>query len=524
MTRPDPPEWAVAALLGASVFALYASFLGYAPPGLHQHEVFFGLHAQAIAKTAHDLDGRLLPLYFRIRLNGIDLWFHPVLVYATAPWLVVLRLSHVALRLPTALVGTLNVVLVYLLARRLFRRTSSALAAGVLLALTPAHFIMSRLAENYLYLVAVILAWLLCLLPEGDSRRSWHLIVGGLLLGLGVYTYLGGLVMMPICVILTIATLFVFERDRFLTGSIAIVVSFGLTLVPLALWMRAHPDAFGTLAGRYEFYDPSRSDPLDGMLALGRWSSLLRRLHVYLDDFHPIFLLVRGDIAPVHATAKSGVFLLSSFALALVGLFRVLTTRPIPKGFALVLAFVVLAPIPGALVGEYFNISRAAMLLPCAALLGASGLDYLISAGGRARAIAVAALVLAVLQFGFFYGDYMSRYRLRVSHWFGANAERAFDEVLARSGDPATRPILLSEAIPFVDYRWQLYVIQQHQNALLAHTNVMSIDEVPALPRHALVLSNFDDQTERALLAAGFQRVAAIPDIDDAPSLAVLAR
>ena len=70
-------------VLGGLVFALYASFLSYAPPGLHQHEIFFGLHAQAIAKSGRDLDGHWLPLYFLIRLNGLDLWFHPFLIYAT---------------------------------------------------------------------------------------------------------------------------------------------------------------------------------------------------------------------------------------------------------------------------------------------------------------------------------------------------------------------------------------------------------------------------------------------------------
>jgi len=524
MTRAHQRAWAAAALLVALVFGLYASFLYYAPPGLHQHEVFFGLHAQAIAKSARDLYGRFLPLYFLIRLNGLDLWFHPVLVYATAPWLLVLPLSHAALRLPTALIGTLNVWLVFLVARRMFPQISRALVAGALLALTPAHFLMTRLSENYLYLVAAILGWLVCVLPAGDVRRPWHFVAGGIILGIGVYTYLGGLVMMPICVALTAAMLVAFDRDRAVAGTLQTIIPFGLLLLPLALWMRTHPDAFGTLAGRYELYDPTQTGALEGLLALARGTSLLKRMHVYFDDFHPVFLLVRGDIASVHSTAKAGVFLLPSFALALVGLYRVLRTRPISKAGAILVTLIALAPLPGAFVGEYFNISRAAIMLPCAALLGAVGFDALYSAGGRARAIAVAMLLLVSLQFGNFYWDYMGHYRLRVSHWLGANADQAFDELAARAGDPATAPIYLSEAVPFADYRWQLYTIQHHQERLWTRTTVTSIDDIGTLPRRALVLSNFDDATERALLAAGFQRAAAIPDIDGAPSLAVLRR
>ena len=90
MTRFDARGRVASALLLVLVFGLYASFLDYAPPGLRHDEVFFGLHAQAIAKSARDLYGRFLPLYFLIRVNGLDLWFHPALVYATAPWLLVL--------------------------------------------------------------------------------------------------------------------------------------------------------------------------------------------------------------------------------------------------------------------------------------------------------------------------------------------------------------------------------------------------------------------------------------------------
>ena len=330
--------------------------------------------------------------------------------------------------------------------------------------------------------------------------------------------------MMPTCVVLTCATLVAFERDRAVAGILATVIPFGLMLLPLAVWMTAHHDAFNSLAGRYELYDPSRTNALKGMLALGQGANLIKRIHVYLDDFHPIFLLVRGDIASVHSTAKAGVFLLPSFGLALVGLYRILTNRPISKPAALILTLLVLAPLPGALVGEYFNISRAAIMLPCVALLGAAGFDALYSAGGRARAIAVTALVLVPLQFGYFYWDYMGRYRLRVSHWLGANAEQAFDEVSRRTADSASAPIYLSKAVPFVDYRWQLYVIQHHQEGLLARTSVTTIDDVRTLSRQALVLSNFDDATERALLSEGFQRVAAVPDIDGAPSLSVLTR
>jgi dolichyl-phosphate-mannose-protein mannosyltransferase len=523
LSWPGSRSWTVVALLAGLVLALYASFLSYAPPGLHQDEVFFGLHAQAIATSGRDLDGRLLPLYFLIRLNGLDLWFHPFLVYVTAPWLMVLPLSTTALRLPTALAASLDVVFVCVLARRMCGRTSIAIVAGALLALTPAHFMMGRLASNHLYLATFILGWLVCMLPAGELR-PWRLFAAGVILGVGIYSYLGALLMMPVCLALTFAALAVYHRDRAMAGSAAAAIAFAALVVPLAVWLTRHPTAFGTLAGRYEVYQPDRTTAVEGIVALGRWSSVVQRAGVYLDYFHPRFLLVRGDVSPVHSTSKAGVFLIPTFVLALAGVYHVLRMRPIPKGWALVLALLLFAPLPGAFVAEAFRISRAAILLPCVALLAAAGVDALWQAGGRARTSAILLLALVPLQFGYFYRDYMGQYRLRVSHWLGANAPQAFDRLVEQAAAPGAVPIYLSDAIPFADYRWRLYVIERHREQLLTRTAVTTLEGVPALPREAIVLSNFDDATERALLADGFRRTAGIPDIDGAPSFAVLMR
>ena len=58
-----------AVLLAASVFVLYAWRVADVPIYLCDAEVLFALNSQSIASTAHDVNGRLLPL-----------WFQPILV------------------------------------------------------------------------------------------------------------------------------------------------------------------------------------------------------------------------------------------------------------------------------------------------------------------------------------------------------------------------------------------------------------------------------------------------------------
>src|SRR5206468_12204449 len=112
-----------------------------------------------------DVEGSLLPLYFYIRIPGDSRegWFTPAIFYFSALFLKVLPLSESAVRLPTACVGMIDVVLMYFLGRRIFKSEMLATFAAAALALTPGHFILSRYEMDYLYPVPFILAWLLCL-------------------------------------------------------------------------------------------------------------------------------------------------------------------------------------------------------------------------------------------------------------------------------------------------------------------------------------------------------------------------
>src|SRR6185295_15217345 len=140
---------AALAVLVAGVLVLYTVNLGHAPIYLHEAEVLFALHAQSIATTLHDTNGRLLPLYFQMPQIGDNVWFHPMVVYLMVPWLKILPMSEMAIRIPSVLVGLTDVVLIYFIAVRIFRSERWALLAAGLLALTPAHFMHSRIAMDY---------------------------------------------------------------------------------------------------------------------------------------------------------------------------------------------------------------------------------------------------------------------------------------------------------------------------------------------------------------------------------------
>ena len=257
-------------LLLVAVCALYAIDLGHAPIYLHEAEVLFALHARAIATTAHDTNGRLLPLYFQMPSIGENVWFHPVIVYWMTPFLGVLPMTEWTVRLPSVLVGLFDLVLIYLIAQRLFRSPRWGLLAAALLALTPAHFIHSRMALDYLYPVPFVLAWLLCLLIFLERRRTWILFLATSFLGVGFYSYIASVIMMPVYLFMTWPVLWT-KSERPARLSLVALAGFAWPLALLVVWLSLHPAVTAATMSRYQIGQmpaPSSAAPHESMSQL----------------------------------------------------------------------------------------------------------------------------------------------------------------------------------------------------------------------------------------------------------------
>ena len=79
------------------------------PVGLHGDEVSIGYNAYSLLKTARDQDGNFLPLSFdqfgNFRAPGYE--------YIDIPFVAILGLNALAVRLPAAIFGSLTVLIFY---------------------------------------------------------------------------------------------------------------------------------------------------------------------------------------------------------------------------------------------------------------------------------------------------------------------------------------------------------------------------------------------------------------------------
>jgi len=108
------------ALLGTFLLAFILRFnsLSSNPPSLDWDEASIGYNAYSILKSGRDEYGSFLPL--EIRSFGD---YKPALyVYFAIPFVAIFGLSELAVRLPSAIFGTLAVIATYFLVKEIFDR------------------------------------------------------------------------------------------------------------------------------------------------------------------------------------------------------------------------------------------------------------------------------------------------------------------------------------------------------------------------------------------------------------------
>lgn len=171
-------------LLLASLLRLWS--LGSVPAGFHGDESEYGYNAYSIYLTGKDANGHAFPVI-------LESWgdYKPALyAYLTIPWIALLDLTPLSVRITAAIFGILTVAMLYFVTNKLLGNQKIALIAAFLLAVSPWHLMLSRTTSE----VVVSVFFLLCLiytalkLQEKFQLRWLLLAFGSGLFAAGSYT------------------------------------------------------------------------------------------------------------------------------------------------------------------------------------------------------------------------------------------------------------------------------------------------------------------------------------------------
>ncbi len=501
------------------VFATYSWRLHDSPVYLTADEIVIGLQGHSLASTGHDLRGRSLPLYFQIdefRMKG-TIWYQPMIMYSMALVLKFAAFTEWAVRLPAVIVGVLDVILIFFAARAIYGRATVGAAAALMLFLTPAHFIFSRFAMDYIFPLPFLLAWLVALAQYHRTREPRLLFVATLCLGLGFYSYIAAIGLMSIYFALTVLVLWRCEAPRRHYG--LAVAGFALPLLAFAGWLLTHQNVVTETIARYDLANPGRLGPIG-------------RVDLYWDFLSPSYLFFNGGSEQMFTARTTGVFLVPLLLLVPCGVYRALRSGS-PIDQVLFLGFLS-APLAAILLDEPFAINRAIEVLPFGVLLAAGALHDALPARGPApmpqrvwliSAAAAALLIVGIVQWRGFLVDYFGDYRVRSAPLFQGNVESAIQEIMAREPAGSRATVYVAKGL---DMWWKFYAIKHHRKDLLDRVAFVEPPGLGEVPRGALVLLSVQTAQGLAdaveLANAGATTLKNVHDIDGVHSFAVLQR
>ena len=464
-------------------------------------------------------------------------WFHPYVIYLTAVSLKFLPISETSLRLPTVVIATVNVVLMFLVALRLFKNERWALAAAVLLAITPAHYVNARVAFDFLYPVPWTLAWFLCLLIYLDTGRTLVLFATTTVLGVGFYSYIASVAFMSIYFVLTLMVLALRGERRVRTYAVA-AAGFIWPLLLFIPWVATQPTFVLDMLNKYRMGEASARSPAHTSLAdlfqtmAGhiRIAAIARRLSLYWSFLDPSFLFVIGGYAPATSTTRLvGVFLLPFLALIPLGMARLVTARRTIVSLVIFLGFI-LAPVPAVVaVGEPYAVQRMLPMLVFGVLLAVYGFELLLTWRGRAARLVMAGLVaLLPLHFGFFLYHYYGDYHARAGYWFEFNHRDALETIIALSPPNQPRPVYLTSGDEkLIEVWWLLFLAKHGREDLLPHTvyfNAKATDGRTFPPGSLVFATRSDEALLRQAATGEFREIMRAFEPGDDPVFIVLER
>jgi 4-amino-4-deoxy-L-arabinose transferase-like glycosyltransferase len=482
---------------------LYATRLGDVPAYVMHDEAQGALQAHSIATTAHDLSGRLLPMYFTEPefVPGRD----PLLVYYTAAALTVAPFTEAGVRAPTAVLAVLNVILTFVVARALFQSTAMGTVAAVMLLLTPVHFIRGRLLLSPLYTIPFILGWLWALTRFETLPTTRRLVGAAVPLALGMYSYLAAVVMMPVYLLVTLAIAFA-KRLQLRQLAIAAAV-FGLLLLPMAAWYVTHPERNAQIVSAYQL------DEANAQVPVARW------IHNYWSFFDPSFLFVSGDSSLINSTRMAGFFPMAFAVLLPVGIYGLMRAGgPLPTAVAVGL---LTAPLVSIISGS-IEMNRIMFAIPFGVLTAAYGAHVLLRAGLVARVVAVLLLVSIPWQFSHFYRGYMGAYRVTSAPWFAGHAREALLAAMDQA-ESTTGPIYVSSEIDWVHRTWRFYAIASGRPGMIERARFV-YDVPPDAVSGATLVCPTTTERCRGYADAGWTPVRTVASIDGSREFLILRR
>lgn len=368
-------NWLLVLILTIAAF-LRLWQLGSVPPSLTPDEASLGYNAYSILKTGKDEYGQSLPIIFK----SFGDYKPGLYVYLTVPFVAVFGLNEWSTRLPSALAGIVAVILIYLIAKSLFRNHGSlGLAAAFVAATNPWLIYFSRGAWEANVSLLLVLAGVYFFLRSFENQKL--IILSLIFFSSTLLTYQGA----KLSTVMVVALLLVvyWNEIRQLNKKYVVygLILGGIIALPIVSTI------FNGQAGRlsvfsiFSYHRPPEeiqkysdsyyylfhSEPLNYLRAItGRWFNV----------FSGKFLFFEGDTEnPIHTAPYQGVLLLADLFFLPLGFYFFFKNK-LQKEYVFVFLWLLFAPLSAAISRDTTSAVRSLNTAIPFILISSFGLVY----------------------------------------------------------------------------------------------------------------------------------------------------
>jgi len=272
-------------------------------------------------------------------------------------------------RIAGAIVGAVNVGLIYVAAHLLFNHAFLGLAAALLLMIMPAHWWFAIEGTSAIYPMPFVLTWLAGVAHFLERDESRSLAIAGTGLAVGMLTHpTAPLTMVWLCVLTLVAV--PMRRDGSLKNLLWFGAPMAVMFVLLGLYYGFYPDTYNDTFGRWAIFKAHLRFPLDGLAAQVNWNTLGNRASIFWGLLDPSFLFFTHEARGVAPLPMIMVVLLP------LGIIQVLT-RESGRRRALVLAAALVPVIVNATFGVARDLGSNVPAMVGLSLVGAAGVQWL---------------------------------------------------------------------------------------------------------------------------------------------------
>ncbi len=367
---------------------LYA--LATVPPSPSLDEVSIGYNAHSILSTGKDEYGNMFPTLLR----AYDDYRPALYVYLTIPFVAVLGLTAMAVRIPSVILSILTVAAAYgigkMIGKKYFSFSGLGYITAFLLSISPWHIYISRLGHEANLGLALVSLGVYFLLSAAIEGKIFSWILSAIFMGLSVHGYQSEKIVSPL---LMVSGFVLFwkevlraKREVLFSCVIGILIAFPALLATVSpegmVRFRGtsafSPDApiIAKSTGRY--IDAQRKNDRMGMMLNSKYVAYATVFaQNYSSHFSPIWLFM-GESREAHKVPGLGLLYLWEAPFLILGVWALMRSKISKKTALFIFLSLLIAPIPASVTTQAPHAMRSYTVIPLLQLVEAMGIWFVV--------------------------------------------------------------------------------------------------------------------------------------------------